>query len=830
MNRKQRRAAAKFGKISGKPSGQAVGEGIPSAVAELLGAGVKHHQAGRLAEAEAYYRQVLEVHPDHAGAFHLLGIIAYQTGRTDACVELIGEAVKRDRRNPFYFSDLGNALQVLNRFDDAIAAYNKALVLKPDYAEAFYNRGSALQKLKRFEEALASYDRALALKPSYAEAFHNRGNILGELKRFEEALASYDRALELKPDHAEVFYNRAGALQALRRLEDALAACDKALALKPGFAEAMSSRGNALQALERYDEAIASYGKALALKPDYAETFYNCANALQKLKRFDEALVSYDKALALEPDYAEAFSNRGSALRGLNRFDEALASYERALELKPDFPEAFYDRGAALQDLNRLDEALICYEKALALQPSFAPAFSGLMWCVNNLCYWDRRALADDMLAHVVERRSIVVPFTLLGSSGDPSLHLQCAKNFAAGTFRSLPRPCWTGETWRHDKVRIAYLSADFRQHATAHLMAELFERHDRSRFEIIAVSFGARDESEMRRRLVAAFDRFVDVSGKSDAEAAMVLHNLRADIAIDLKGHTHDARPGILAYRPAPIQASYLGYPGTMGVPFIDYIIADKIVAPFEHQAFYTEKIVHLPDCYQVNDTKRTVAERTPTRPETGLPEKGFVFCCFNQNWKITPGVFGVWMRLLHAIDGSVLWLLHHNETAELNLRNEAQARRIDPARLVFAPRLPSEDHLARHRLADLFLDTLPYNAHTTASDALWVGLPVVTQLGEAFAGRVAASLLNAIGLQGLVTRDIADYEALALQLAKDPILLEDYRNRLNANRLTHPLFDTDRFRRHIETAYLQMWESWQCGEEPRSFGVESEGVCIPQ
>jgi predicted O-linked N-acetylglucosamine transferase (SPINDLY family) len=428
------------------------------------------------------------------------------------------------------------------------------------------------------------------------------------------------------------------------------------------------------------------------------------------------------------------------------------------------------------------------------------------------------------VIAQVVEKKSIISPFTLLGYSGDPSLQLQCARNYVADRVSSLSPTLWAGETWHHDKVRIAYLSADFHQHATAHLIAELFERHDRSRFEIIGVSFGVDDKSEMRKRLVAAFDQFHDVFRKSDEAVAKLIHDLQIDIAIDLKGYTQDFRFGILAYRPAPIQASYLGFPGTIGAEFIDYIIADRIVAPFEHQAFYTEKIIHLPDCYQVNDTKRKIAERTPTRQEAGLPEKGFVFCCFNNNWKITPDVFSVWMRLLHAIEGSVLWLLSDNKVAERNLRMEAQACGIDPARLVFASRLLLEDHLARHRVADLFLDTLPCNAHTTASDALWAGLPVVTRLGGSFAGRVAASLLNAIGLPELVTYSIEDYEMLALRLANNPWLLEGYRSQLTKNRLTHPLFDTDRFRRHIEAAYLQMWGVWQRGEQPRSFAVEAE------
>ena len=347
------------------------------------------------------------------------------------------------------------------------------------------------------------------------------------------------------------------------------------------------------------------------------------------------------------------------------------------------------------------------------------------------------------------------------------------------------PQDFGSGAIWRNEKIKVAYLSSDFRLHPLSFLMAELFELHDRSQFEVIGVSFGPDDRSDMRSRLVAAFDQFIDVRTKSDQEVARLLNDLRIDIAVDLNGHTQGARSGILAFRPAPIQVSYLGFPGTTGADFIDYIIADAIVLPFDEQPYYTENIVHLPDCYQVNDRKRTIASRTPTREELGLPAQGFVFCCFNNNWKITPAVFDVWMRLLKAVEGSVLWLFRDNRDAETNLRKEAAARGIDPTRLVFADRLPLDDHLARHRLADLFLDTLPYNAHTTASDALWAGLPVLTCRGKTFAGRVAASLLTAVGLPELLTDSLEEYEALALRLATDPLLRSGLRERLRKNRL---------------------------------------------
>jgi protein O-GlcNAc transferase len=412
----------------------------------------------------------------------------------------------------------------------------------------------------------------------------------------------------------------------------------------------------------------------------------------------------------------------------------------------------------------------------------------------------------------------------LLGYFDDPLLQLQCAKNFVVDKVPLLPPPLWTGATWCHGKMRIAYISADLRDHAVALLSAELFELHDRERFEVIGVSFGRDDHSELRARLVKAFDRFYDVRRKSDEEVAKLLHDLRVDIAVDMTGHTRDGRTGIFAYRPAPIQVSYLGFLATSGADFIDYIIADAFVLPFDQQPYYTEHIVHLPDCFQVNDSKRQVASRMPTRQELGLPNDGFVFCCFNNSWKIAPPMFDIWMRVLKATDRSVLWLLSAHAAVDANLRREAQERGVDPGRLKFARTVGYADYLARCRLADLFLDTLPYNAGATASDALWSGLPIITCPGQAFTARMAGSLLHAMGLPELVTRSLADYEALALRLAKDHSHLEGYRNRLAKNRLTHPLFDSDRFRRHIEAAYLQMWEIWQRNEQPRSFAIEAE------
>jgi predicted O-linked N-acetylglucosamine transferase (SPINDLY family) len=810
----------------------------------------------RFDEALASYQRAIALKPDYVEAFINQGIVLEQLKRFEEAVASYDQAILLRPRDAGIFYNRGNSLKELKQFKEAVASYDRAIALKPDYAGAFYNRGNALLALRRFGEAMASYDQAIALKPNHVHAYINRGIVLSKLKRFDEARSSYDRAIALRPDSVEALINRGIVLEELKRFEEAVASYDQAIAQIPESAEAFNNRGNALAALKRFEAALASYDHAIALKPDSAETFSNRGNALRELKRFEEALANCDRAIALDPDHAGAwinrgialgklrrleealvsynqaikldpghartFYNRGNALKELRKFDEALADYDQAIALKPDYADAFDNRGAVLAELGYYDEAIASYNQAIAFVPDHKFAFGGLVDCAMKLCDWTRSdELSGELRRHVIERKSCFSPFLLLGCNDDAAVHLSCAQNYILDRFGAKPQRLGSGAVWRNDKIRIAYLSSDFRRHPVAYLAAELFERHDRSRFEVVGVSFGPDDGSDMRSRLAGAFDRFIDVRMQSDQDVARLIDNLKVDIAIDLNGHTQHERLGILAFRPAPIQVSYLGFPGTTGADFIDYIIADAIVLPFDQQPHYTEHIVHLPDCYQVNDRRRMIAPHMPTRQGLALPEDGIVFCCFNNNWKIAPAVFDVWMRLLTAVDGSVLWLFRDNKNTETNLCREAAGHRIDPARLVFADPLPHGDHLGRLHLADLFLDTLPYNAHTTASDALWAGLPVLTCQGKSFAGRVAASLLTAVGLPELVTNSLEEYEALGLRLATDPSLRSELRERLRKNRLDCPLFDTERFCRHIETAYMIMWELWQRGEKPRSFSV---------
>src|SRR5215471_348854 len=781
------------------------------------------HQAGRLTEAEPLYRKVLQAQPRHFDSLNLLGVLHYQRGQYSQAVPLIEAALKVMPNVPAAHNNRGAVLNELKRYDEAAASYGRAIALKPDYTEAFYNRGNALKELKRYKDAVADYDRAIALNPNYPEAFNNRGGALKALKRFEDAVGSYDRATALNPNYADAWHNRAGALSELKRFEEALASCDRAIALKPHLAEALINRGNALKELKRYDEAVASYDQAIALKSDYADAFCNRGTALSALRRFDAALASYDRAIALRPDFADAFFNRGIALAELQRLDDALASYDRAVAVNPDHAEAFYNRGTTFLSLKRLDEAAASYERAIALKPDIHYLMGIHLHAKMHVCDWGhfdeewmrlKTAVADGIAA--------CYPFQMLACPSSPQDQLHCARTYMADKFSAPAPSLWRGERYTHPRIRVAYTSSDLRDHPVTALTAGLFEQHDRARFETMAVSFGVETRSPMRERLKAAFGRFIDAHAMSDEEVARLLRDWEADIVVDLNGITDGSRPYVFVQRPAPVQVNYLGYAGTMGCGFWDYIIADRFVIRPDARGDYGEQVVYLPDTFMVTDAARKISARTWTRSEAGLPQTGAVFCCFNSGYKITPNVFDVWMCLLHAVEGSVLWLSTSSTSTMNNLRHEAERRGVPGERLIFAPKVQSnEDHLARLRLADLFLDTLYYNAHATTTDALWAGLPVLTCAGSTFASRVAGSLLEAVGLPELITPTLGDYEALALRIARDPALLASIKRKLQSNRAAYPLFDTKRFTRHLEAAYTEMWERSQRCEPPQSFAV---------
>jgi protein O-GlcNAc transferase len=814
------------------------------------------HNKGDIAGAAKLYRRIITANPKNLDALHFLGVAEAASGNIDSAKSLLDRSLRSDRVNVQFIENYAAILHRAGEHEDTIKlcegglryasasavllhASAAALSAQGRHAEAIeqlttlvahhaghfpahFMLGSALAKTGQHQAALASYDQALRLNPQFAEAHLDKGTIHLSARRLNDALSCYDNALAVQSDFPEAWLGRCYALIQLGRFDDALAAVDKALALRPDFAEGWVGRGNALLDCNRPEEAAAAYDRALEARPDFAAAWSGHGNVLFRSGRHSEAEAAFGHAVAGDSTFAEAWLGRGALALSLGRHEEALTALDQALALNANLPNIWLVRGQAHYLEKRYDAALADWNKALALHPDQPGVAAACLRVRMHHCDWAGFEAACESARASVRSTGLVAPFMFVAIPSTPPEQLQCARTWAAGNFRHVGARVTHGARPDDGRVRIAYLSADFHQHATARLMAGVFEQRDRTRFEITGVSVGPNDQSAMRRRIEAAFERFVDARPHGDDQIADLIRALNVDILVDLKGYTQDARTGVLARRPAPIQVNYLGFPGTIGADFIDYIIADRDVIPEHEFDCYAEKVVWLPDSYQANDRNRAIATASPPRAEHGLPQAAFVFCCFNDNYKITPAVFACWMRILLAVPTSVLWLFEENAIAAGNLRREAAARGVAPERLVFARNLPNAEHLARHRCADLFLDTLPYAAHTTASDALWTGLPVLTCLGETFAGRVGASLLNAIQLPELITTTVQAYEKLAIELAGDPARLADIRTRLARHRLTTPLFDTAGLTRHLETAYLAMMERLQAGLPPAHIAVK--------
>ena len=651
---------------------------------------------------------------------------------------------------------------------------------------------------------------------------HNRAFALHSAGQLEEAKKIYLQILTIEPNNA----NTLGMLGTIyiqqNQLEEALLWIDKAIAINPHDGNLYSNRGILLRRLNKYHEALESYNHAIEINNNNSDTYSNRSYIFQEWGQYENALSDCNKAIFINPNNAESHINRGNALLKLKKHQSAIESFNLALKLNPFFAEAYNGRGNILSELKQYKEAIQSYDKAIALNYKMDELQSRRLHVKAKICSWSNFDSELNNLIQSVQVDNIPSDcFSVLSLKDSLTLHHQIVQIYVDKKYPFnhelglIPQRSASGQS---SKIRIGYFSSDFHgKHPVANVIAELFELHDKSRFEIIAFSFGVDTQDALRQRIVNAFDQFIDVRTYTDKEVAQLARTMEIDIAVDLNGFTADNRFGIFSYRAAPIQVCYLGYPGTVGAEYMDYLIADPTIIPEESRIYYSGKIAYLPHCYQVNDRKRVISDRIFTRAELGLPDSGFVFCCFNNNYKIIPSVFDSWMKILHQVPNSVLWLVRDNDTAADNLLKEAQQRGIDATRIIFAQRVPlTEDYLARNRMADLFLDTLPYNAHSTASDALWAGLPVLTRMGESFASRVAGSLLNAIGLPELITTTAEEFEAKAVDLALNPEKLQAIREKLHRNRLTTPLFDSELFTRHLENAYTQMMQRYHCGLSP--------------
>ena len=653
----------------------------------------------------------------------------------------------------------------------------------------------------------------LRIAPYTFDGLHLLAIVFASRGDHKGALEYYVKALKLSPNNASALSNYGSSLNALGKNLEALVVFNRALSINPEDSDIWYNTGNTLCDLGRHEEALNHYQESVRRNPGYYQAHNNYGKALFDLNRYEESLFHFDAALEINQDFLECLINKGEALRRQKRYQEALLCERKVIVIKPDYAEVWSNIGNILRDLKRYDEAMAHYEKALSLSSWIDWVYGDLLHIKMQMCSWSgfERSL-EIVVNQVLKNQRILTPFIALALIDHPFIQKKSAEIYAQQEFPLNSELGVIPGRHKGEKIRVGYFSADFKDHAVSILTAELFELHDKNRFEIVAFSFGVDDNSLMRLRLSQAFSRFINVSDMSDLDIAKLSREMQVDIAVDLGGYTANSRSGIFAHQSAPIQISYIGYLGTMGAPYINYLIADKTIIPEDSQKFYSEMIAYLPS-YQANDRKRAIADKQLTRRELGLPEKGFVFCCFNNNYKILPATFNGWMRILKAVEGSVLFLYAENNWAEHNLTKEAHAIGIDGSRIIFGQRLSKDEYLARYRTCDLFLDTFPYNAGTTASDALWAGLPVLTLMGESFPSRVAASLLNAINLPELITNSQEDYENLAIELAKNSLKLEEIKNKLANSRLIAPLFDTPLFTKNLEAAYIKMYETYYAG-----------------
>jgi predicted O-linked N-acetylglucosamine transferase (SPINDLY family) len=778
-------------------------------------------QQGKFAEAEQFIKRALEENHLSDATLYNYGLILRALDRPAEALARFSQALAINSASAETWNNRGAVLNELGRYKEAIADFDKAISIDPNFPAAYCNKGRSLGILKLYDQALNAYDKALTLNSQMTEAWGGRGNILGDLKQYHKALDAFDKAQSLNPNSVESWSGRGGALYGLNRLPEALTAYDKALALNPDLAVAWTGRGIVFEKLRQFDDAAAAYERATTLKPPDAGAWLGRGNMHFMQHKYTDALASYDRALALEPDFAEALIGRGNVFSERQMFDQASDDFDRALSLQPDIAEAWQGRGNLYLNKKQYADAFAAYDKAFLIKADLKYLEGSRLYTKQFICDWSNwNVEVPHLLSAVRKQEPAILPFVLLSIASSSIDQLQGAKSYIA--CQPSYAPHWRGERYSHDRVRIAYVSSDLREHPLGRLMTGVFERHDKSHFEITAISLASAPESAIRTRIKTAVEHFVDTQELDDNKIADYIRQHEIDILVDLNGHTEGARHGVVARRPAPIQINYLGYPGTMGAEYIDYIIADRTVIPAADQHNYSEKIIYMPDTFQANDYKGHATDKVMTRAQAALPPDGFVFCCFNTNYKITPEVFDLWTRILRQVEGAVLWLYVENIAAQNNLLHEAEARGVASDRLIFAPRLSLSEHQSRLPLADLFLDTLPFNAGATASGAISAGVPVLTRAGNAFSGRMGASVLKAVGLPELITSTAESYVTLAVELATQPGKIAAVKRKLAENTGSMPLFDTERFTRYLESAYLTIHARQQRGEPPDTFDVE--------
>jgi protein O-GlcNAc transferase len=779
------------------------------------------HQTGNI-DSIKHLEKVITLKPNFAEAYNILGVELKAVGQLNEAVKSYKKAIEINQNYAEAYNNLGNVLMDLDLLNDAVQAYKSALAINPDIADFHNNLGNTFRKLKQLDEAAKCYQNALSINPLFTEAYNNRGISYYELGKLDDALISYKKAIEIDPSYAEAHNNLGTVFKDLRQFEDAIKFYEKALKIKPNYADAHNNHGVALKTIGQLDKAIFSYKKALEINPNDADTHNNLGNVQSDMELTNDSINSFKKAISINPSFAEAYNNLSISYMKLNHLEDAFKSNARGLKLKSDFAEGYVTQGRIFSLKNKLNNALKSFEKAHFIKPDMDFNLGSILQTKMKLCDWDNlQILIDELVYKINDGQKAILPMDLLSLIDDPELQFKSSQIFANFEYPPSQILLKIKDYPRHSIIKIGYFSADFKDHPVSNLTAELYELHDRSHFEIHAFSFGLDTKDEMNLRIKAGVDFFHDVQSFNDKDIVLLTRSIEIDIAVDLSGYTAGCRTKIFSMRAAPIQASYIGLLSSMGAEYYDYLIAGDGMIPEQNQKYFTEKIVYLPS-YQVNDSKETPPDINLSRQDVGLPDEVFVFCCFNNTYKITPTTFDSWARILDKTEGSVLLIYANNKSSQKNLTQEIILRGIDPQRLIFGKSLPRPEYLARYRVADLFLDTWPYNAGTTASDALRMGLPVLTLIGNAYPSRMAASILNAVNLKELITNTQEEYETLAIEFAQDPIKLKKIREKLLNNLDTAPLYDAPLFTKNIESAYKQIYQRYYQNLKPKNIIIE--------
>jgi predicted O-linked N-acetylglucosamine transferase (SPINDLY family) len=820
----------------------------------LFNKAFKLHQSNDIENAKILYENILTTDPAHFDSTHLLGVVFYQEHQFEEAIYWIRKAIDLKNDDAAAYNNLANALVKISSYEEAIENYNQAIRLKADYKEAYFNRGVAQKNQALIEESIESFNRSISFEYNLLQSYTNQGKlyfslhdyqksltcflnalkinsssdlylqvglIYFSLSQFRDSVNSFSKCLALDPINSEALFHQANSLQKLAEFSEAINCYTEAIKLNSQNTSVFVNRGIAFNALKNYDHALKDFDKALELNPNLSTVFCNKGVTYNELRNYELAIFNFNNAIGLDQEFSEAYLNRGNSFYGLKSLDHAIDNYNIAIKLNNKYALAYSNKANALQELRRFKEAAENFKIAYSLNAHIEFAYGKYINSKLMICDWDSFNEDTDKLRKYSTTKQLITPFDALSILDDPEFHKNNTENYIKHKFKDFNTPIIKIND-NHQKIKLAYFSADFKEHPVSYLTAEIFELHDREKFEVFGFSLTKVKNSQLRNRIIDSFDHHLEVWDLSDLEVAKLSHHLEIDIAIDLGGHTVDSRVGIFANRAAPIQISYIGYLGTMGAKFIDYIVADHIIIPFNQNKYYTEKIIYLPS-YQSNDSKRILPTKILGKQYV-IPKNSFVYCNFNNNYKLLPDIFECWMQILFKVDNSILFLFADNEDVIVNLKKYAELSGVNGNRLIFSNRTSYEEYLSRYSLCNLFLDTSPYNAGTTASDSLWCNVPVLTIAGNSFASRVAASLLTSIGLSDLITAHKNDYVNLAVELAHNQKKYAEIQSRLNINKSASPLFNSQLFTKNWEWALRLAYECLIQNEEVDHIDLMSE------